>query len=112
MLERFSYAIYELLSQDGSAFHTQGNQTIPYDPKDPLLISYLQNFKRFLASINFEVLIISMILFPMTHLSRSFSHYHSIGKTRSTNAFSNRTRHYSDNLSDPLQDNFTTPSHL
>ena len=37
---------YELLTQDGKAFHTQRNQLTPYYPKEPLLFSHIYSYNE------------------------------------------------------------------
>ena len=37
---------YELLSQDGSLFHTHRNHIIPYYPKEPLLFHIIQQYQN------------------------------------------------------------------
>ena len=53
-LDRLSDVTYELLSQDGSIFHTHQNHLVPYNPKEPLLYRHLRNFMRFSDSIHYD----------------------------------------------------------
>ena len=42
---------YELLAQDDSTFHTHRNHIIPYYPKEPIILSHIQNYKNLSSSI-------------------------------------------------------------
>ena len=51
LLDQLSDGTYELLSHDGSTFHTHTNHLTPYYTKEPLLYPHLRNFMRFSDSI-------------------------------------------------------------
>ena len=55
IIDRLSDVTYELLSQDGSTVHVQGNHLIPYYPKEPLLYPHLRSFRRFSDSTQFQI---------------------------------------------------------
>ena len=55
LLDRIVVVTYELLSQDGSTFHTHRKHLIPYYPKVPLLYPHLRNFMRFSDTIQHDI---------------------------------------------------------
>ena len=44
IIKHLSDVTYELLSQDGSTFHTHRNHLSPYYPKEPLLFPHIQQY--------------------------------------------------------------------
>ena len=44
IIKNVSDVTYELLSQDGSTFHTHRNHLIPYYPKEPLIFPHIQKY--------------------------------------------------------------------
>ena len=53
-IDRLSDVTYELLAQEGSTIHVQGNHLIPYYPKEPLLYPHLRSFMRFSDTTQFK----------------------------------------------------------
>ena len=88
VLDRRSDVTHELLSQDGSTFHTHRNHLIPYYPKKPLLYPHLRNLSVFRSPfkiifqnpINKQIMTLlrltQMIHFPMIHLHKKISLHH------------------------------------
>ena len=125
ILDRLSNVTYELLAQDGSTLHIHRNHLIPYYPKEPLQYPHLRQFMRFSDTIGYN----NNVPQPITYANYDSSPFNSseslsddissttnpssnrpddtlsntnpLSNTPGTHQYSDRTRHHSQNQSNP-----------